>query len=103
VTDRDSNDAVINFESHGNIDPTATGYLFETQRKVCGGVRTSDPGAERSGSVHTRVFGVGSRYELCQSESDTSAGCDGERTWYSRGIGQIYFGTAFPGPPCPEL
>ena len=42
----------------------------------CGGVRTGDPGAERGGCLHAGVFGLGSGYELCQPESDASAGCD---------------------------
>ena len=48
----------------------------------CGGVRASDPGAERGGCVHAGVFGVGSGHQLCQSESDASAGC---RSWPSAG------------------
>jgi transposase InsO family protein len=46
----------------------------------CGGVRASDPGAERGGCVHAGVSGVGSGHEFRQPESDASAGCDhGER------------------------
>jgi hypothetical protein len=44
------------------------------------GVRTSDPGAERGRCVHAGVFGVGSGHELCQAESDASAGADRGRT-----------------------
>jgi len=32
--------------------------------------------AERGGCLHAGVSGVGSGYELCQSESDASVGCD---------------------------
>jgi len=39
-----------------------------------GVMRTGDPGAERGGCVHARVLGLGSRYGLCQPESDASAG-----------------------------
>jgi hypothetical protein len=42
----------------------------------CGGVRASDPGAERGGCIHAGVFGLGSGHQLCQSESDASVGCD---------------------------
>jgi len=42
----------------------------------CGGVRTGDPGAERGGCVHARVFGFGSGHEFRQSQSDASTGRD---------------------------
>src|SRR5712692_1450925 len=42
----------------------------------CGGVRASDPGAERGGCVHAGVLGLGSRYELRQPKSDTGAGAN---------------------------
>src|SRR5262249_12318499 len=43
-------------------------------------VRASDSGAERGRCLHTGVFGPGSGYELCQSESDPRTGCDRGRT-----------------------
>jgi len=46
----------------------------------CGGVRTGDPGAERGGCVHARVFGLGSGHEFRQPESDASTGRDRGRT-----------------------
>ena len=35
---------------------------------------SSYPSAERGGCLHARVFGLGSGYELCQSENDANVG-----------------------------
>src|SRR4051794_33249723 len=48
-------------------------------------MRTSDPGAERGGRLHSGVSGVGSGYEFCQPESDASVGCDRGRAWTTAG------------------
>jgi transposase InsO family protein len=41
-----------------------------------GGVRTSDPGAERGRCLHTRMFGFGSGCQFCFAAGDASTGCD---------------------------
>src|SRR6476620_1189020 len=39
-------------------------------------MRSNDPSAERSGCVHTRMFGLGSGHQFCESKGDTGVGGD---------------------------
>jgi putative transposase len=49
------------------------------------GCGAGDPGAECSGCVYAGVFGLGSGYEFCQSESDAGIGCDRGRARAAHG------------------
>jgi hypothetical protein len=53
-------------------------------RARCGGLRSSDPRAERGGRLHARMFGAGGGYLLCQPSRDARAGPDHRRARTAR-------------------